>query len=339
MQDRLPVRRSVRTLRGARSAAGSRRRSHVRARSAGSRSRAPRRRSRSRRVLGRRLPRVRVSPAGRRSSPSTDLDPDANRQRMEALVHARRSSSPRRSAGPLAASDKALSPTTRLAAMLKEALASNTIGGKVDRREPPARRAGRRAAGAGSWSRIGPVPETAPPRAGRSLSAGVASDRRNRPVAVSGRPRRERPERREGLEGRESTNYTVALPAPSVDLDQLHIEDQRAVRSGSALCRRAPRESRIASSRLRPSAATPSVQPSNHPVEREVDRRAAQDRAVEQLAVGRPARIVHRDFAGRLRVSGADAGRQDFVGQAARRLLGIGGRRLDIGAAPGRRVR
>ena len=53
--------------------------------------------------------------------------------------------------------DAALSPTTRLAAMLKEALAANTIGGKVD--DESRRRAAQedvRQAQA-SWSRIGPV--------------------------------------------------------------------------------------------------------------------------------------------------------------------------------------
>jgi hypothetical protein len=61
--------------------------------------------------------------------------------------------------GPLSGGDESLSPTTRLAAMLKEALASNTIGGKVD--EDSRRRAAQedvRQAQA-SWSRIGPVPE------------------------------------------------------------------------------------------------------------------------------------------------------------------------------------
>jgi len=35
-------------------------------------------------------------------------------------------------AGPALSGDAAVSPTTRLAAMLKEALAANTIGGKAD---------------------------------------------------------------------------------------------------------------------------------------------------------------------------------------------------------------
>jgi hypothetical protein len=58
-----------------------------------------------------------------------------------------------------AAGDAALSPTTRLAAMLKEALAANTIGGKVDddSRWRAAMEDVRQAQE--SWSRIGLVPD------------------------------------------------------------------------------------------------------------------------------------------------------------------------------------
>jgi hypothetical protein len=64
-------------------------------------------------------------------------------------------------AGRGGASDQNLSPTTRLAAMLKEALASNTIGGKVDddSRWRAAAEDVRQAQA--SWSRIGPVPDEA----------------------------------------------------------------------------------------------------------------------------------------------------------------------------------
>src|SRR5262249_20657986 len=90
----------------------------------------------------------------------TDLDPSANRKRMEALV-SRMEELAKSLAGPasIAAGDAALSPTTRLAAMLKEALAANTIGGKVD--DDSRFRAANeevRQAQAG-WSRIGPVPD------------------------------------------------------------------------------------------------------------------------------------------------------------------------------------
>jgi len=89
----------------------------------------------------------------------TDLDPEANRQRMEAIV-GRVEKLAASLRGP--SDDNAvLSPTTRLAAMLKEALASNTIGGKVDEgsRVRAAQEDVRQAQA--SWSRIGHVPEGA----------------------------------------------------------------------------------------------------------------------------------------------------------------------------------
>ena len=97
----------------------------------------------------------------------TDLDPDANRRRMESIVQrmedlAKSLGSPAFAAGH----DAALSPTNRLAAMLKDALAANTIGGKVDddARLRAAAEDVRQAQA--SWSRIGFVPEEAK----RSLS-------------------------------------------------------------------------------------------------------------------------------------------------------------------------
>jgi hypothetical protein len=90
----------------------------------------------------------------------TDLDPDANRKRMEALV-VKMESLAKSLAGPPTdpPSDAAISPTTRLAAMLKEALAANTIGGKVDtdHRFRAATEEVRQVQA--SWSRIGPVPD------------------------------------------------------------------------------------------------------------------------------------------------------------------------------------
>ena len=93
----------------------------------------------------------------------TDLDPDANRKRMEALVR-RVEDLATSIAGPASAqaeNNEAISPTVRLAAMLKEALAANTIGGRVDE-DSRARAAGEELRQAqASWSRIGPVPEDA----------------------------------------------------------------------------------------------------------------------------------------------------------------------------------
>jgi hypothetical protein len=89
----------------------------------------------------------------------SDLDPDANRKRMETLV--RRIEDVAASLAGPAPSDTAASPTTRLAAMLKEALAANTIGGKAedDSRFRTAMEDVRQAQAA--WSRVGLVPDEA----------------------------------------------------------------------------------------------------------------------------------------------------------------------------------
>ena len=90
----------------------------------------------------------------------SDLDPETNRKRMETLVRRvedlAASVEGRR---PSEAADAAMSPTVRMAAMLKEALAANTIGGKVDegsRMRAAAEEVGQAQA---SWARIGPVAE------------------------------------------------------------------------------------------------------------------------------------------------------------------------------------
>jgi hypothetical protein len=85
----------------------------------------------------------------------TDLDLEANRKRMDTLV--RRAEALATSfAGP-APVDETVSPAVRLAAMLKDALAANTIGGKVsdDSRFRAAAEEARQLQG--SWSRLGPV--------------------------------------------------------------------------------------------------------------------------------------------------------------------------------------
>ncbi len=88
----------------------------------------------------------------------TDLDPEANRKRMESIVK-RMEDLAASLKGPV--EDANVSPTVKLANMLKEALAANTIGGRVD--TETRRRAAQddvRQAQA-SWSRLGPVPEEA----------------------------------------------------------------------------------------------------------------------------------------------------------------------------------
>jgi hypothetical protein len=89
----------------------------------------------------------------------SDLDLDANRKRMESLV--RRMEELADSAAPSggAAGDTALSPTTRLAEMLREALAANTIGGKVDEESRMRAAAEEVRQAQASWARVGPVPD------------------------------------------------------------------------------------------------------------------------------------------------------------------------------------
>jgi hypothetical protein len=85
----------------------------------------------------------------------TDLDPEANRRRMETLVK-RVEELAASLGGGVAAPGAEMSPQ-RLASMLKEALAANTIGGKVDvesRRRAAQEEARQAQAG---WSRLGHV--------------------------------------------------------------------------------------------------------------------------------------------------------------------------------------
>src|SRR5262249_37426199 len=88
----------------------------------------------------------------------TELDPDSNRKRMETLVKRMEDLAASLSASPDAV-DPAVSPTTRLAAMLKEALAANTIGGKADHDSRLRAAAEEVRQAQASWSRIGPVPD------------------------------------------------------------------------------------------------------------------------------------------------------------------------------------
>jgi hypothetical protein len=124
----------------------------------------------------------------------TDLDPDANRKRMEALV-TRMEELAKSLAGPAigGGGDAALSPTTRLAAMLKEALAANTIGGKVDNDQRFRAAADEVRQAQASWSRIGPVPEETRraladrlQRAIRRISDAAAAHSRGAAAVVSG---------------------------------------------------------------------------------------------------------------------------------------------------------
>ena len=91
----------------------------------------------------------------------TDLDPETNRKRMETIVKRIEDLATSLGGPASAAAEAALTPATRLAAMLKEALAANTIGGKAedDSRWRAAAEEVRQAQQ--SLSRIGQVPEAA----------------------------------------------------------------------------------------------------------------------------------------------------------------------------------
>jgi hypothetical protein len=87
----------------------------------------------------------------------SDLDPEANRRRMESLVR-RMEDLAVSLAGPMVMDDS-VSPTNKLAAMLKDALAANTIGGKVDEDARFRAAAEEVRQAQASWSRIGLVAE------------------------------------------------------------------------------------------------------------------------------------------------------------------------------------
>ncbi len=88
----------------------------------------------------------------------SDLDPDANRKKMEAIVQ-RIEALAKSLAGPAGGGDAALSPMTRVAAMLKEALAANTIGGKADDDSRFRAAADDVRQAQAALSRVGPVPD------------------------------------------------------------------------------------------------------------------------------------------------------------------------------------
>jgi len=86
----------------------------------------------------------------------SEVDPEANRRKMEGLVK-RMEELAASITGAASAADDGVSPTTRLAAMLKDALAANTIGGRAEEegRLRSAAEEGRQAQLA--WTRIGHV--------------------------------------------------------------------------------------------------------------------------------------------------------------------------------------
>ena len=131
----------------------------------------------------------------------SDLDAESNRKRMEGLV-SRVEALVASLSGSAGQATEAASPTTRLASMLKEALAANTIGGKGDddSRLRAAQEELRQAQEA--FSRIGMVPDEARrslvdrfQRAVRKISASTTPAR---PQPPRPQPRASAPERRPG---------------------------------------------------------------------------------------------------------------------------------------------
>lgn len=89
----------------------------------------------------------------------TELDPAANRKRMEALVQKVEDLLSSLLGPSSPATDASMSPTARLAAMLKEALAANTIGGKVDDESRWRTAADEVRQAKAAWARLGLVPD------------------------------------------------------------------------------------------------------------------------------------------------------------------------------------
>jgi hypothetical protein len=122
----------------------------------------------------------------------TDLDPEANQKRMESIVRRIEELAASLVGPATAAADAALSPSARLAAMLKEALAANTIGGKVDEDSRWRAAAEDVRQAQASFARIGHVPENARrPLADRfQRAARRIMERAGRgPIAGTARPR------------------------------------------------------------------------------------------------------------------------------------------------------
>lgn len=135
----------------------------------------------------------------------TELDPDANRRRMEGLVR-KVEELAKALAGPAGAADAAISPSARLASMLKEALAANTIGGRGEDESRLRAAAADLAHVQAAWSQIGDVPDDVRrplvdrfQRATRQVSERVGalkSEGTGRTPGASGPPSRPRDTRR-----------------------------------------------------------------------------------------------------------------------------------------------
>ena len=234
----------------------------------------------------------------------TDLDPDANRKKMETIV-VRIETLAKSLGGPASAgADAALSPTARMAAMLKEALAANTIGGKTDDDSRFRAAADDVRQAQAALSRIGPVPD----QVRRSLADRF--QRATRRIA------------------------DVTHRRLLADLDQLDVEHEQPVRRLLAFVGELLGDPETGLFAFEHQLQT--LGPArDHVIEAEGRRLAAHHRAVEHLSVGRPAGVVHGHFGVRPWMPSPDTLRQYLVRQAARRRLGIGRRRLHVGRRAG----
>ena len=145
-----------------------------------------------------------------------------------------------------------------------------------------------------SWSRIGPVPDEArralADRFQRAIRR-IAEHRRQRRIA-EGRQRRP-------VDGGDCRPYACLTAACLLILISSTSNTSMPVRRALALVGERSRESRSASSRLRPSAARLRSSPGSRRRAGTSPAAPRDDRAVEHLAVGRPARVVHGDLAAR----------------------------------------
>jgi hypothetical protein len=133
----------------------------------------------------------------------SEFDPEANRTRMEALVQ-KVEDLVKSVTRPAAAvqGDSMMSPTVRLAAMLKEALAANTIGGKADDESRWRTAAEEVRQAKAAWARLGFVPDEARRALSQRFNQACSRILAGR-EAPDTRDRRDRGDRRDGRDVRE----------------------------------------------------------------------------------------------------------------------------------------
>jgi hypothetical protein len=92
----------------------------------------------------------------------TDIDPEANARKLEELcVQVERLLGPESEAGTQPESTEDQSPASTLARQLREALATNTMGGRVDESAKWKVIAEQVRAAQAAWKKVGPAPDAA----------------------------------------------------------------------------------------------------------------------------------------------------------------------------------